>query len=146
RLAAMKHFRELLQTKPQGEGLDELLQSEEPAERRLGGVASAAPGDLGHLGKALATAKDPDVWGKGVLALRHWIGRGPGQDLKLYQGLIEKRKMKPAQAETVLELLHGFDDESLGQPETYETLIEFLNKDELPIRGLAYWHLKRLVP
>jgi hypothetical protein len=146
RIAATKRLRELLQTKLPTEAIETLLQSDEPFQRRLGVFAAAALDDLEPLGNALSTTKYPDVWDNGVIALRNWIGRGPGQDLKLYNALIEKRKMKPAQAATVLELLHGFADDDLDEPETYETLIDFLGKDELAIRGLAYWHLKRLVP
>jgi hypothetical protein len=146
RLAARKRMAELLKTKSIGETLDALLTSEDPAERRLGVLGAGALDDLERLARALSTTKYPDVWDYGVIALRHWIGRGPGQDQKLYHGLIEKRKMTPEQAETLIELLHGFNDETLNLPETYETLIEYLDKDELAFRGLAYWHLKRLVP
>src|SRR5262249_20253003 len=64
----------------------------------------------------------------------------------LYQGLIQKRKLSPVHAETVLQLLHSFGETELAQPETYQTLIDYLDHDLLPIRGLAYWHLQRLVP
>ncbi len=32
------------------------------------------------------------------------------------------------------------------QPETYETLIEYLNHKRLPVRELARWHLYHLAP
>jgi hypothetical protein len=34
----------------------------------------------------------------------------------------------------------------LARPETYQTLIDYLDHEKLGIRGLAYWHLSRLVP
>lgn len=34
----------------------------------------------------------------------------------------------------------------MRQPETYELLIEYLRHPKLGIRGLAHWHLVRLVP
>ena len=37
-------------------------------------------------------------------------------------------------------------DDDLAQPETYQLLLGYLDNDLLAIRGLAYWHLKRLVP
>lgn len=80
-----------------------------------------------------------------MLAFRHWIGRAPGQDLKLYRGLIEKKKFTPLEAETVLSLLHSFGDEELVRIETYELLVGCLGNEQLPIRGLAGWHLKRLI-
>ncbi len=70
----------------------------------------------------------------------------PGQDQKLYRGLIEKRGYKPAEAASVLQLLHSFDDDELAHPELYEVLINYLGNDKLALRGLAHWHLIRLVP
>ena len=55
----------------------------------------------------------PDIWEKAIPVIRHWIGREPGQDQKLYQALLEKRKLTPAQAETILQLLHNFSDDAL---------------------------------
>ena len=46
----------------------------------------------------------------------------------------------------MLELLHDFGDDDLARPVTYEMLINLLNSDKRFIRGLAYWHLSRLVP
>jgi hypothetical protein len=46
----------------------------------------------------------------------------------------------------VLQLLHSYGDEELSRPETYEVLIDYLKSDRLAIRGLAYWHLVRIVP
>jgi hypothetical protein len=45
-----------------------------------------------------------------------------------------------------LQLLHSFGESDLALPETYQTLIDYLNHDVLAIRGLAHWHLYRLVP
>jgi hypothetical protein len=46
----------------------------------------------------------------------------------------------------MLQLLHGFNDQELAEPETYELLIAYLTDSRLAIRALAYWHLVRLVP
>jgi hypothetical protein len=45
-----------------------------------------------------------------------------------------------------MQLLHSFSDEDLTNPALYQTLIDYLSHDELAIRGLANWHLHRLVP
>src|SRR5207244_1092358 len=82
----------------------------------------------------------------GVRVLRHWIGRGPGQDQILYKAMVEKGNLSPVHAETILQMLHSFADEELARPELYQTLIAYLNHDVLGIRGLAYWHLSRLAP
>jgi hypothetical protein len=142
----LERLRQRLMAKPIGEVLDELLNSDQEAERRLAVNAMGALDDLERLGKALREAKHPDVWQNGVLAFRHWIGRGPGQDQLLYKTLVEVRHYSPVHAETVLQLLHSFSDADLARPETYQTLIDYLDHDQLGIRGLAYWHLVRLVP
>jgi hypothetical protein len=42
--------------------------------------------------------------------------------------------------------LHSFGEAELAQPELYTTLVRYLDNDSLGIRGLAHWHLVRLVP
>src|SRR5262249_50189958 len=125
---------------------DQLVGSDDPAERRLAVFIMGALDDLPRLGKTLRETRHPDVWDNGVLALRHWIGRGPGQDQLLSGGRIENARYKPAQAEAILQLLHSFGEADLARPETYEALLDYLESDTLPLRGLAYWHLSRLVP
>ncbi len=144
--AILARFRQMMITKSPDAALEELLQSHDPLERRLAVFGMGALDNIAGLGKAIRETKYPDVWDNGILALRHWIGRGPGQDQQLYQGLIDKAGFAPIEAETVLQLLHSFGDNELARPEVYETLIEYLHHDKLAIRGLAYWHLKRLVP
>jgi hypothetical protein len=126
--------------------LDDAVASDDPSRRRLAVVVWAATDNLDRLGKALSEAQHRDVWDAAVTALRHWIARAPGQDMKMYHGLIEVKKYKPVEAETVLQFLHGFSERDLGQPETYEMLINYLDDKRLAIRGLAHWHLVRLVP
>jgi len=43
-------------------------------------------------------------------------------------------------------LLHSFSEDELRQPETFEALIDYLESERTGIRGLAHWHLYRLVP
>jgi hypothetical protein len=106
----------------------------------------AALDQLDRLGKAAREAKHPDVLEDAVLALRQWIGRSPGQDQILYNGLVNKAGYKPVHAETVVQLLHSFGEADLASPETYQTLLDYLDHQHLAIRELAYWHLYRLVP
>jgi hypothetical protein len=146
RRAALRRFRQAAATQPIATVVDEFLNSDSPVDRGLAVTALAALDDLKGLGQALRDAKHPDVWENGVEALRRWIGRCPGQDHILYQRLIEVGKYKPIHAETVMQLLHSFGENQLAEPETYQTLIDYLDHDALAIRGLAYWHLSRLVP
>jgi hypothetical protein len=142
----LEAFRKRAADKPVGEVIAAMLESSDAEERRGGTIAAGAFDQLELLSNALRQTKHIDVWDNGVIALRHWIGRAPGQDQMLYNALVEKRNFTPVQAETVLQLLHSFSDEEVSRPELYDCLIAFLNHDNLAIRGLAYWHLSRLVP
>lgn len=126
--------------------IDQFIASDVPAERAAALTVMGATDDVQRLGLTIRLTRHSDVWERGVLVLRHWLGRDPKHDLMLYEVLVRVRKMKPAQAETVMQLLHSFSDEALAKPETYEALVAYLEHDELPIRGLAHWHLVRLVP
>ena len=78
--------------------------------------------------------------------MRHWIGRAPARISCFTRALLDSKKFTPHQAETMLELLHDFGPDDLARPATYQYLISHLDSDQLFVRGLAYWHLSRLVP
>jgi hypothetical protein len=139
-------FRKTAREKSVGAAIDELLHSDDPLARQGAVTLMGATDDLRRLGEALVGAKHADVWDNGVLVLRHWIGRGPGQDQKLYKALTEGARMPASQAETVMDLLHGFSEDDLTHPITYQALLVLLESDRLAIRGLAHWHLTRLAP
>jgi hypothetical protein len=144
--AGRAEFRELARQKSIPEALDQLLPSNNVVERKIAVALLGATDDIERLANSWTAALTPDILDNGVFVMRHWIGREPGQGQKLYQVLVDKSKLTPAQAETVLHLLHNFSDDELTQPETYETLIDLLASDQLVICGLAHWHLYRLVP
>lgn len=146
RQAVLDRFRKTIVEKSVPATLDEFVNSKDSAERALAVRAMGAFDDLQRLANALREAKHLDVWDSGVVTLRHWIGRGPGQDQILYKGMLDSGQFNPVEAETVLQLLHSYGEADLARPETYETLIAYLNHDKLAIRGLAHWHLIRLVP
>jgi hypothetical protein len=145
RKASLEKLQTAVASKPIGEVLEGMLESDDPTDRHVAVYTMGATDDLARLGKALRETKHHDVWDSGVVALRHWIGRGPGQDQILYARLLDN-KFTPVQAETVMQLLHNFSDEELTQPEVYHSLMDFLDNENRAIRGLAYWHLIRLVP
>ncbi len=144
--ALAKRFRATATSKSVHQAIEEILNSEDREERQIGMYLLAATDDLPTMWKVMRDTRDLELWDAGVVALRHWIGRCPGQDQKLYEGLVEKAKLKPVHAETVLQMLHSFGDDQVAQPETYQMLIGYLQHELRPIRGLAYWHLQRLVP
>ncbi|GIW80649.1 MAG: hypothetical protein KatS3mg105_2456 [Gemmatales bacterium] len=145
KIQILEKFRKLVVTKSPGVALDTFIHSKNPRERRLAIFAMAAMDDLDRLADTLIESEDFDTWDAAVLALRHWIGRGPGQDQKLYHGLLEAGLPK-VEAAIIMQLLHSFSDFDLNCPECYDVLVEYLRHPRRAIRGLAYWHLRRLVP
>jgi hypothetical protein len=111
-------------------------------ERSFAVFGLGAVDEVGRVAEALADPEHADVRDTAVLALRHWIGVGPGRDQRLWQLLVERDGYRPAQADAVLHLLHSPFAPEL--PETYETLIAYLQHAKLAVRELAWWHLTRL--
>lgn len=144
--AVLEQVRQRIVKNSMEKTLADLLQSDDFAFRRPAVVAMGATDNLTGLVDALGNTKHSDVRDNAILVLRHWIGRCPGQDMKLYKALIEQKKYSSAQAEILLQLLHSFGEAEVGDPETYQTLIAYLGHDKLPIRELAFWHLHRLAP
>lgn len=123
------------------------LDSADPVEQRVALVTAGATDELDLLGKELAEAKTQEEWDFGITVVRHWLGRCPGQDQKLYARFTGPgRAYTPAQARIVMQLLMGFSADDLRQPETYEVLIDYLTDDVPAVRHLAAWHLVRAVP
>jgi hypothetical protein len=131
---------------PIGEVLDHLVASDDPRARRSGVILMGALDELSRLGKTLNETTHPDTWDQAVVAMRHWLGRGPDQDKKLYEALTATKGYTPVQAETLIDLLHGFSEDDVLRPETYQLLINYLACDKLALRGLAHWRLVRMVP
>lgn len=123
------------------------MASADPAERRVALVTLGATDDLVGLGRELSGPKVADGWDFAVTVARHWLGRAPGNDRKLYEALTSPTQgYSPAHAGIVLQLLHGFGPDDLKQPEAYELLVGYLGHDRAAVRNLAAWHLARLVP
>jgi hypothetical protein len=112
--------------------------------REITVLCMAALDDLSHVADALADTKHPEMRDAAVTALRHWIGAGSGRDAQLYRVLVEHSRLSLAQAETVMSLLHS--PFAADEPETFETLIAYLQHGQLAVRELARWHLYRLAP
>jgi hypothetical protein len=104
----------------------------------------AALGDLGPVADALADSKHLDARETAVVALRNWIGEQPERDLRLYRVFTDVQGYTAGEAATVMELLHS--PFVVERPETYETLIEYLNHKKLAVRELARWQLYHLAP
>jgi hypothetical protein len=112
--------------------------------RRLYVYALAATDAIDRVARALADDQHEDTRKTAARALRHWIGAAPGRDDKLYETLTGGLRYTNAEAETIMQLLHSqFPPD---QPETYETLIAYLNHGKLAVRELAAGHLYQLAP
>ncbi len=146
KLERMAQFRTLATDKGLDAALDQFLASDNPLERRYAVLLLVAMDNMQRLGEVLRQTTHQDVWDTAIIALRNWIGRGPGQDQKLYKRLTENAGYAPREAEAVLELLHSFSSEELSHPETYQMLISYLGSERPTLRQLAYWHLYRLMP
>lgn len=146
KLALREQFRAKLVERGLGEAILMLLESPDAEVRRLGVYALGAFDQLPSLADYLTESKDPDAWNNAVVAMRHWLGRDPGQAASLFRGLVDRQGFKPVQARNVVQLLMGFSEEDRQQPQLYQHLIEQLRHEKLVIRGLAYWHLRRLAP
>lgn len=143
--AAIDELRKLRQTKSARECTDIFYESGDPIKQRIAMVTMAALDDLDKLGDVLANAKNPEVWDKGIIILRHWLGRNDKQEQRFFKFLVENRKFTPAHAETVLTLCHTFSERDAVCPETYDVLVEYLKHPNRAVRNLSAWHLRRLV-
>jgi hypothetical protein len=126
--------------------LAQTLKEADAAARDLGVWCLGAVDDLPRLVKCLQDAQHADVRKTAVLALRHWLGRDAAHDQKLFQALRQQEKFPAGGAGIVVQFLHGFSEDQLALPETFEVLIDYLTHEQLAIRELASWHLYRLVP
>lgn len=126
--------------------INTFLGSTDPVDQRVALITLGALDDLDRLALTLAGAKTLEEWDFGITIARHWLGRCPGQDQKLFEALVGARGFDRGSAQIVMQLLFGFSPEDVAQPETFDVLIEYLRHDRAAVRNLAAWHLVRLVP
>jgi hypothetical protein len=129
----------------QAEVLKEGAASKNALERTAAVNAMGALDDVQGLFVTLASSPHADTRNQAVLALRNWLGRAPGQTIKLDAGL-KKAGYTEVQARTLLRLLYGFTPAEKREPATYDVLLDSLKQSRPAIRQLAHWHLVRLVP
>jgi hypothetical protein len=134
--------------KPIEEVLDARLQAPTAtaAQRTLAVYCLGALDLLPKLLDCIDAQDRNDVRKTAVLALIPWLGRRAGQDEKLFEVLVNQKGYKESQATTVLQLLYGFTDQQLKDPDIWDTLISSLKSQRPAIRELAYYHLIRRVP
>jgi hypothetical protein len=120
--------------------------SDDLLKRRVAVASMGALDDLPRLWGALQNTKHRDVRDQAVHILRNWMGRHPGQLVKLREHLTKSKNLSPVQARTIVQLLKGFDERDRHEAVVFQLLIGGLENPSLPIRELAYWNLERLAP
>ncbi|HEV3143175.1 MAG TPA: hypothetical protein VGZ47_04745, partial [Gemmataceae bacterium] len=125
--------------------LTEGYNEERPAFQRIGAFGLGAIDIIPPLVDALDDEMKPMLRGSAAKSLQHWCAREPGNDLVLYQILLKKRYTE-AQADLYMQLLHGFSETDVTNPDTYQNLLSWLAADRLGIRELALSYLLRLDP
>lgn len=144
--ARLEEFRKLVVEKGPSGAIDAFLATGDPDKVRNAIIATVALDDVPRLRKIFYESKSPEVLDLCILVLRHWLGRDASHDVKFFDLLKADPKIPPAQAATVLQLLHSYGENDLAQVETYETLVSYLRHPALGIRALANFHLVRLYP
>jgi len=125
--------------------LAEMRQDLDRASRRLGVISLGALDDVPAVVEALSDEQQPDVRSVATYFLHNWMARSAENDLRLFR-ILQDRNYTENQAEIMLSLLHGFREEDLGRPETYEVLLAYLRHEKLGVRELAVQALWLLVP
>lgn len=131
---------------PVGKALEAGAQSKDARERKAAVVALGALDELPRLMQVLSNQEHADTRDMAILVIRHWLGRAPGQSIRLFNHLTKNEGYTPTQAKNLLHLFNGIEEDKLRQPETFDLLIGALNHPKMPARELARWHLVRLVP
>lgn len=143
--AAVEALRKAIVAKGVEQGLSMGLASEKSMVPEIALYSEIAMAKTVPVWRALEDGKTKEIRAAAANALRYWIDRGSKQDIGLYDALVVN-KVKPGQAEIVLELLHGIGPDAKARPETYSTLIAYLGSDLQAIRELAHRNLVFLVP
>jgi hypothetical protein len=77
--------------------------------------------------------------------LGHLLGLAAKNEQTLHNAL-KRKNYSDGQAQTILQLLHGFSNQQWEDAATKATMVEYLNHDKLAIRQLSHWVLCFKVP
>ncbi len=124
--------------------LVEAVKGPDAGLRKLAVRCFGALDDLPALLEALDQEKHQETRMTAIETLRQWIALSRDNDYQLYDAL--KRKYKTSEAGIIMTLLHSISEREVATPETYESLIAYLDNPHLLIRELGAWHLYLLVP
>jgi hypothetical protein len=126
--------------------LTQVRESKDSKLRALGLLFLAALDEMPFLVEFLEERQHAEVRGTARHALQVWLSRGPNSQAELARILKEKQGYSPEKGALIGRLLQRIPDADLAKPETYQSLIRFLDHENLIVRDLAFWHLAQLVP
>jgi hypothetical protein len=149
RLAVMKALRDLNGDLAVGSLDAVLLKALNPgndvALRRLAVRSAAAVDDLQRVIEALKD-KDREVRWAAIETLWLWLPTDRDNDYRLFDLLNEVYDKSKLEPERIMDLLHGFSQQLLKDPNTYEGLLYDLKHKKLALRELANWRLNFYLP
>ncbi len=126
--------------------LTNVRESKDSKLRALGLLFLAALDEMPFLVEFLDERQHAEVRGTARHALQLWLSRGPNSQAELARILKDKRGYAPEKGALIGRLLQRIPDADLAKPETYQSLIRYLDHENLIVRDLAFWHLAQLVP
>jgi hypothetical protein len=124
-------------------GLAEFLKSNDRLARRTAVRCLGAMDDLAGL-LDMINQENIDQRVTAVETLIQWVALSRDNDYKLAE--LARQRLKANEADVFMTLLHGFSEQAVGRPETYELLIGYLKHNQIAIRELAAWNLYHMVP
>jgi hypothetical protein len=125
--------------------LAEMMKDPDSASRTLALRCLGAMGELSKLLDALNDDRHPDVAVIGRQELLHFLGLSAKNDGKLIK-LLKEKNYSEGQAQTVMQLLHGFSPEQWANLATRNALADYLTHEKLAVRHLSYMLLLTLMP
>src|SRR5207248_2158656 len=87
-----------------------------------------------------------EVRGTARHGLQFWLSRRPDSEAELARLLKEKRGYAQEKGALIGRLMQRIPDADLTKPQTYQSLIGYLDHENLIVRDLAFWHLAQIVP
>jgi hypothetical protein len=117
----------------------------EPAGRVLALRCQGAMANYSSLLDCLADDKHPDLRNAAIEELRHLLGLDAKNDARLRRALGQKN-YSDAQAQTIVQLVHGFSREQWDDPSVRSIAVDYLMHEKLAIRQLTHTLLSALQP
>jgi hypothetical protein len=147
-MLALRDYDQVLHKKP--DVLDALLtvmrESPDLETRAMAPLHLGAIDALGHLLDALEDRQCGQVRVTACYVLRRWMSRGIDQRQEILRTLQQRKGYPRDKAGLIVRLLYACSSEAAARPQTYSSLINLLDHENLAVRELAWQQLALLVP